>query len=168
MSLSLKGMVGSRIYYTSVGTALSSGATFTELSNLEIVSGGSINNLYKEYKPFNSGIVSKVVLARSYEPITIDTAKVLSSSPSAYESSAARVMNDLAKNKTEIDLIKCIPITSSSYECTIYSGFFSESNLDDVNADELSKGKYKFEVFDMKEATGAISSGGVLTLTARS
>lgn len=168
--LNLRTMEGTLIYYTDAGKALTSGVIFNELPDMDVFDGGYIDNIVKTYTPFNTYTVYKVPLARNYGSIGIGTAKVLSNSPAPFENSAARILSDFAKNKTKIDLIKCIYISTSAktkqYECTIYTGFVNKSDLDNAKADSLSYGSYSFEVTDRKEAVGSVS-GGLLSLTAR-
>lgn len=160
--------IGARTFFCNYGAALN-GGSFTELIGCDELKGGAVKNIFKTYTPFNSGKVTKILVAQEYEGVNIKSAKLLNDSPYAFESSAVRLLMDLAANETKIDLVKCIPIKpGSSYECTIYSGFFSKSNLDDIEAQNYATGEFSFEVIDRKEATGYISSGGVLSLSARS
>ena len=167
--LYIQSMVGSRTYYTNFKKSLTSGASFKELVGLETLSGGDIKNDYDTYRPFNSDKVYKCQTTQDYGDLVIRTAKMLGINPTVFEDSAAREIFDLCKKRTKIDLIKCVPIGSSGrYECTIYSGFFGQSNLDNVSQSETSKGSYTFVVTDVNEAVGTINSSGVLSLTARS
>ena len=163
-------MAGTRTFVCDFKKALTTNPapTFTELELLDVMEKGDIENQVDTYRPFNNTKVYKYMSSQDYATVILKGAKVpASSSRSAFETSAARNMTDWTKSRTYKDLIKCVPVGTGTYECTIYSGFFKKANLDDVEQKKISYGIWEFEVTEYKEASGSIS-GSTLTLTARS
>ena len=160
--LNLRSMVGTIVYKADAGAAAT--GTLTELADIEETSGGGIRNNSQEYTPHDTGIKAKVVTTQEYDDVTINVGKNVGSS--AYGTNTVTTLNDLAKNRTKFDLVKAVPISSSSYEVTVWTGYINQATVDDARADNLQRGTFTFSVSARKEYTGTMNQD-TLTLTAR-